>query len=120
MSPWAWQLIYFGGPFALGLVTAVLTRLRWPQNGPWLVLVGAVLAFGFVVLEYYRSSHSFAGSQGDSDGEIFLGRWWEPEFTVLMAMVGYVIWLIGVGTGMGVAAWFNLEGRSLSRRAIPS
>lgn len=120
MSPWAWQLIYFGGPFALELVAAVLTRIRWRQNGPWLVLGGVVLAFGFVVLVYYRSSRGYAGSQGDSDGEMFLGRWWEPEFTVLLAMVGYVIWLVGVGAGMGAAAWFNLEGRLSPQTGVSS
>jgi hypothetical protein len=102
-----WALLYVGGPVVLGFVATVLTRSRWPKNGPGLALIGVVLAFGFVVLTYYRSAQSFAGSQGDSDGEMFLGRWWEPTFTVVLALIGYFLWLIGVGAGVGAVAAVN-------------
>jgi hypothetical protein len=69
-----------------------------------MALIGVVLAFGFVVLTYYRSSHSYAGSQGDCDGEMFLGRWWEPKFTILLSLIGYFLWLVGVGAGIAAAA----------------
>jgi hypothetical protein len=77
-----------------------------------------VLAFGFVVLTYYRSSHSYAGSQGDSDGEMFLGRWWEPAFTVFLALIGYVLWLVGVGAGIATAAGVSVV--RTRRKASPA
>ena len=117
MAPWG--VLYIGGPFFLGFLTAALTRMRWPTNGPWLLLAGVLFAFAWIVAVYLGSPHDYAHSQGDNDGEMFLGRWWEPAFTVLLAIVGYVIFLVGVGVGMGVAVWFDLEGRALRKQAAP-
>jgi hypothetical protein len=107
MSNTEWALLYVGGPVVFGFVATALTRSRWPKNGPRMALIGVALAFGFVVLTYYRSAHSYAGSQGDSDGEMFLGRWWEPTFTILLALIGYFLWLIGVGAGIAAVAALN-------------
>ena len=107
MSNTEWALLYVGGPVVLGFVATALTRSRWPKNGRGMALIGVVLAFGFIVLTYYRSTHSYAGSQDDSDGEMFLGRWWEPTFTILLALIGYFRWLIGVGAGVAAVAALN-------------
>ena len=120
MSNWAWELLSIGGPFALGLVTTALTRLRWPRNGPWMALLGVVLACGFVILTYARSPHDYAHSHGDSDGGMYLGRWWEPEFTVFVAVIGYSVWLLGVGAGVGVTTALNAAQRAHRDRAVPS
>ena len=118
MSNTEWALLYIGGPVVLGFLATALTRTCWPKNGPWMALIGFVLAFGFVVLTYYRSSHSYAGSQGDSDGEMFLGRWWEPTFTIVLALTGYVLWLIGVGAGIAAAA--GVSAARTRRKASPA
>jgi hypothetical protein len=118
MSNTEWALLYIGGPVVLGFLATAPTRTRRPKNGPWMALIGVMLAFGFVVLTYYRSSHSYAGSQGDSDGEMFLGRWWEPTFTIFLALTGYVLWLVGVGAGIAAAA--GVSAARTRRKASPA
>jgi len=61
--------------------------------------VGVIVACGFVVAVYLGSPHDYQHSQGDEDGEMFLGRWWEPAWIMFVAGVGYVSWIVGVGLG---------------------
>ena len=116
MPDWAYAVVWSGGPFVLGLVATALARIRWRKNGPWMALARVVLAFGFVVLSYYRSPPSGAPYDGCSDCGNSLGRWWEPEFTVFLAVIGYVLWLLGVGAGIGATAGVNPMRRALRSR----
>jgi hypothetical protein len=113
MPEWAW----ISSPFVVGLVATALIRIRWPKNGPGMALIGLVLAFGIVVWTYYHSAHSYAGSQGDEDGEMFLGRWWEPTFVITISLIGCGLWLLGVGAGIGITAILNAARRALRERA---
>lgn len=118
MPEWAFAVVWIGGPFVLGFVLTALTRLRWPRNGPWMALVGVVLGCAYVVWAYYASPRSGAPYDGCSDCENYLGRWWEPQFTVFLAVIGYILWLLGVGAGIGAAAGINAVQRAL-RKPVP-
>ena len=61
--------------------------------------VGAILAFSFVVAVYLGSPPDYQHSPGDGDGEMFLGRWWEPGWIFFVAATGYLCWILGVGVG---------------------
>jgi hypothetical protein len=91
-------LIWLAGPFLLAAVLAFLAgggRIR-----TYVVLgVGVVFAFGFVLAVYLGSPPDYQHSQGDEDGEMFLGRWWEPSWIMLVATLGYLSWILGVGLG---------------------
>lgn len=117
MPEWVFAVIWIGGSFAIGLVAAALTRIRWQRNGRWLAATGPVLAAGFVVLAYYRSPPSGAPYNGCSDCGNYLGRFWEPQFTVFLAAIGYGLWLLGVGVGIGVTASVSAVRRALRRPA---
>ena len=117
MPAWAFAVIWTGGPFVVGLVATSVTRIRWPKNGPWMTLMGLVLAVGLVVLAYYQSPPSSAPYDGCSDCGNYLGRFWEPQSTVFLAVIGYGLWLLGVGGGIGATAAVKAGRRALGRRA---
>lgn len=117
MPEWAFEVVWTGGPFVAGLLATALMRVRWPKNGPWMALTGLVLAVGFVVLAYYQSPPSGAPYNGCSDCGNFLGRFWEPQFVLFLAVIGYCVWLLGVGAGIGATATLDAARRALRRRA---
>jgi hypothetical protein len=100
MSEWVLAVIWLGGPFVVGLVATVLLRIRWPKNGRWVAVAGLVLAVGFVVSQYYLSPLSSAPYNGCSNCGNYLGRFWEPQLTIFLAIIGYGLWLLGVGAGI--------------------
>lgn len=117
MPEWVVTVVWLGGPFVLGLVATVLIRIRLPKNGPWMVVTGLVLAVGYVVSAYYQSPSSSAPFDGCSDCGDYLGRFWEPEFTIFVAVVGYGFWLLGVGTGIGATAALDAARRASRKPA---
>jgi hypothetical protein len=118
MPEWAFEVVWIGGPFVLGFVLTVLTRLRWPRKGPWMALVGVAPGCAFVVWAYYTSPRSGAPCDGCSDCENYLGRWWEPQFVMLLAVTGYILWLLGIGADITAAAGINSMRRD-HRKPVP-
>jgi hypothetical protein len=92
-------LVWLGGPALVGLLVSVATPKR--RSWPFAMAVGLLLGIAFVLWSYFASPH---GYDGDSDGEMFLGRWWEPTFTMFLVVVGYVGYAIGAAIGIGVRA----------------
>ena len=117
MSESAFTVIWLAGPFVVGLIATALIRIRWPKNGPWMAAAGLVLAIGYVVLAYSQSPPSSAPYNGCSDCGNYLGRWWEPQFTIVLAVIGYGLWLLGVGAGIGATAVLNAARRGVQERA---
>lgn len=118
MAEWAFAVVWLGGPFVVGLVaTALIWTLR-PKSGPWMVAAaGLVLALGFVVFAYDEAPSSSAPYNGCSDCGNYLGRFWEPQLTVLLAVIGYGLWLLGVRAGIGATATVSAARRALRKRA---
>jgi hypothetical protein len=91
-------LIWLAGPFLLATVLAFAIGKGWLRT--YMVLgVGVILAFGFVVAVYLGSPPDYQHSEGAGDGEMFLGRWWEPGWIFFVAVIGYLCWIVGVGVG---------------------
>ena len=102
-----WVLVWLGAPLIVGaLVGAVFARGRWSAAAA--IALGVVLGFGVVLSAYYSAPSSSAPYNGCSDCENNLGRWWEPTFVIFFVVIGYLVWLFGVGAGVWV--------RSLVRR----
>lgn len=104
MPEWALAVVWIGGPFAAGFLATVLIRIPWPKSGLWMAAAGLVLAVGFVVMQYYESPLSSAPYNGCSDCGNYLGRFWEPQLTIFLAVIGCGLWLLGVGAGIGATA----------------
>jgi hypothetical protein len=85
-----------------------------------MALTGLVLAVGFVVLAYYQSPPRSAPYDGCSDCGNYLERFWEPQFTVLVGVIGYVLWLLGVGADMGASAAVEAAHPVFRARTTPS
>jgi hypothetical protein len=90
LSVWLWA---WAGDFVLGLVATALTRIRWPKNGVWMAGIGVFVGFGLGILDDRLYPNSFSG------------------LPPLFGVVGYGIWLVSVGAGVGVVY--------LSRRQRP-
>jgi hypothetical protein len=83
---WLWPatlMILFVLPGGFGLLTTVLARRRWPENGGWMALIGAGLAVTFALLFGLTGGGDFAGGAG-------------------IAAIAYAFWLIGVRWGISV------------------
>jgi hypothetical protein len=83
-----------------GLVLGVI--LGWAFARGWRSVysvfgLGLVLGFLIVLLAYLTAD---SDANGCSDCELFLGRWWEPEFVVFLFAIGYVLYLVGIGLGV--------------------
>jgi len=91
-------LVLLGGPFVLAAVSILLTQTRW-VNVHWMFVAGLVLAIAFIGVAYLRAAPNYQSSNG-VDGEMFLGRWWDPQFTVMLAIIGYVGWALGIAVGL--------------------
>jgi hypothetical protein len=74
-----------------------------------LLAVGLALAIVFIGWAYFTAPPDYAHSQGNSDGQMFLGRWWEPFFAVFLAGVGYLCWAAGTMAGLLVNAVLSLR-----------
>jgi hypothetical protein len=67
-------------------------------------LFGLGLLIGLFILlaAYLAAAPDFAHSNGCSDCQMFLGRWWEPGFVTIVAGLGYLVFLVGIGVGVGI------------------
>ncbi len=86
VGQWVWPvvlMILFGLPLGFGLLTTVLGRRRWPENGGWMALIGAGLAVTFALLFGVTGRDDFTGGAG-------------------IAAIAYVSWLVGVRWGISV------------------
>src|SRR5438270_11777928 len=91
-------LVWLGGPFLLGAVLgAVFARARWRVFA--LIALGALLGVLLLVYAYLSAPPNYSQSNGCSDCEEYLGRWWEPVFVFYLAAIGYVLYLLGFGVG---------------------
>jgi hypothetical protein len=97
-------------------VLAFLAGTGWARTYG-VLCVGVIVAVGFVVAVYLGSPADYQHSQGDEDGEMFLGRWWEPGWIMFVAGVGYVSWIVGVGLGVFVRIIMSPEVKSRRRSA---
>ena len=102
---WLWPailLILFGLPLGFGLLTTVLARRRWPENGGWMALIGAGLAVTFALLFGLTGGGDYAGGAG-------------------IAGAAYVSWLIGVRWGISVERRRQRRAsRALGAEALPT
>jgi hypothetical protein len=92
-------LIWLAGPFLLATVLAFARGNSWVRTYA-IFGVGVILAVGFVVAVYLGAPPDYQHSHSDGDGEMFLGRWWEPDWIFFVAGIGYVCWILGVGVGV--------------------
>jgi hypothetical protein len=60
--------------------------------------LGLALGAGLLAYAYFSASSDFANSNC-SDCYLYLGRWWEPGFTLLL--IGFIViwWIFGVAVG---------------------
>jgi hypothetical protein len=85
-------------PFLFGLVLgAAMARGMWSVYG----LLGLGLLIGFFVLLaiYLDAPPDFEHSNGDEDGGMYFGRWWELPFDAFLVGISYVCYLVGIGLG---------------------
>jgi uncharacterized membrane protein len=103
MVGWIWL-----GGLVLGSV------LGWAFARGWRTvygLFGLGLVLGFlIVLVAYLSADT--DSNGCSDCELFLGRWWEPQFVLFVVAIGYLFYLVGIGLGAFVREIVRASRRS--------
>ena len=100
-------IVWLGAPAVLAAVLTALTPHRSRRVVP-LLLVGVALGVALFVFAYLNAPPDFQHSQGDSDGELFWGRWWEPGFTLFAILFAYVSWALGIV--VAVAADLVLKG----------
>jgi hypothetical protein len=92
--------IWLGGPALVGGLLGIGTRFSW-RRVRLLMVAGLVLVLGFVLVVYLRSPIDYAHDRnGCSDCGEYLGRWWEPGLVVFLAVVGYILWNLGVVSGV--------------------
>jgi hypothetical protein len=93
-------LVWLGGPFLFGALIGSLV-LRRRVRRYHLLGLGLLLALAFVAYAYLSAPVDIQHDpNGCSDCEQSLGRWWEPGWVVVLAAVGYVAWVVGLGTGV--------------------
>jgi hypothetical protein len=100
-------LIWLAAPATVAALLALITRVRW-ERAYILFGVGIALAIGYVLLVYLHAPLDYQHSQGDDDGQMYWGRWWEPQWTSFVAIVGYVSWAMGTVVGLLVRGALDL------------
>jgi hypothetical protein len=109
MVGWIWL-----GGLILGIVVGGGAIRGW-RSFYGVLGLGLVLGFAIVLVAYLTSARDYAHSNGCSECELFLGRWWEPQFVVFVVAIGYVLYLVGIGVGALVREIVHVL-----RRAHPS
>ncbi len=61
----------------------------------------SALAFGFVLRVYLGAPTTY---ESGTESELFLGRYWEPQFVGVLAAGGFVSWLVGVAAGAVISS----------------
>jgi hypothetical protein len=92
-----WTYIALLAPLVLGMVLGAAIAKGWVSSYA-LFALGLIAGFGVVLIAYLTSPPDQAHSNG-TEGQQFLGRWWDPAFVVVLTAIGYVIYLVGVGIG---------------------
>lgn len=101
MSNSAFFAVWFFVPFLSGLGLTVLLHVWLRRGGLWAALTGVVLAVSVVLLAYFSAPRTYP--QG-TETELYLGRYWEPQFVGFIVAGGFVFWLMGVGAGIALAS----------------
>jgi hypothetical protein len=92
-------LIWLGAPFSVAVLLSYAIGVG--SGAAYKAFaVGLVLAFAFVLVVYLRAPPDYQHSHGDEDGQMFLGRWWEPNFVFFLIGVAYLSWALGVLVGL--------------------
>ena len=93
---WAW--LFLGAPLVVGVVLGAVFAKGWLSTYA-LFGVGLLLGFGVVLAAYLTSPRDQAHSNG-TEGQQFLGRWWDPAVVIIVTALGYVLYLVGLGIGV--------------------
>ena len=93
-------VVWLGVPFLLALAVSAVFCASTRLGALWATLIGVALAFGFVLWAYLGAPTTYDGGET----ELFLGRYWEPQFVGFLAVGGFVSWLVGVAVGAGISA----------------
>jgi len=101
MSNSTFFALWFLVPFLSGLGLTLFLRALSRWGSLWAALAGVVLAFGIVLSIYLSSPRTYPAG---SETELYLGRYWEPQFVGIIFGWGFVFWLMGAGVGAAVAA----------------
>ena len=96
-------VVWFAGPAVVAALFTLAARIRW-RNAYVPFAFGIALALAYVVAAYLTAPPDYLHSHGESDGELFLGRWWEPGWAVFVAVVGYASWAVGTVVGLAAGA----------------
>src|SRR4051812_15965433 len=91
--------IWLAGPATVSALIALVTRVRW-RRAYMLFGIGLVLATGWVLFVYLHAPPDYQHSHGDDDGGMYWGRWWEPQWTAIVAVMGYLSWAFGSVVGL--------------------
>jgi hypothetical protein len=63
-----------------------------------LIALGLALGAGWLAYAYFSASSEFA-TRNCSDCYLYLGRWWEPAFALLVIGFFVIWWVFGVAVG---------------------
>jgi hypothetical protein len=78
-----------------------------------LVALGFCLGLLWLAVAYLSATPASERQSPDcSDCYVYLGRWWEPGFALLIIGLNFIAWTIGVLAGWGIRATAR---RSISR-----
>jgi hypothetical protein len=92
-----WGVIFLVAPLALGAVLGAAFA-RGMLRTYVLVALGLLLGFGFLVFVYLSSPPDYQHSQR-TEGRQYLGRWWDPDFVLMLTAISYFLYLVGMGLG---------------------
>jgi hypothetical protein len=94
-------ILYFGGVAGLAALLLSLAAGRTRRRVGLLGLLGIGLAVAWILLAYVSANPS--DQRPDcSDCRVYLGRWWEPGFVLLIVGANLVAWIAGVLVGAGL------------------
>lgn len=101
------MLVWLGAPFLLGAVLGAAFARGW-RSSYVLFGLGVLFGFLFVLGVYLNAPPDYQHSNGDEDGGMYFGRWWELPFVTYLAVIGGFFYLLGVGVGALVRGLFKL------------
>ena len=94
-------ILYFGGVAGLAAFLLSLAAGRTRRRIGLLVVLGIALAVAWILLAYLSANPS--DQRPDcSDCGVYLGRWWEPGFVLLIVGANLLAWIAGVLVGAGL------------------
>ena len=94
----AWGFVMFVMSPLLGVALGAAFAKGWLSTYA-LFGLGLLVGFGVVLAAYLSSPADFQHSNG-TEGQEFLGRWWDPEFVVTLTAISYCLYLVGLGVGV--------------------